>query len=110
MSAVDAATTMAPEVIETQSGRLAVRGALTFATARRALEAGRLALGRTDTREIEIDCGAVTAADSAGLAVLLDWLAWARGAGRTLRLMSVPASVHAIARISEVEELLDSGV
>jgi phospholipid transport system transporter-binding protein len=48
----------------------------------------------------------VARGDSAGLAVLLDWLAWARRKSRPVRLENLPASLVAIARISEVDGLL----
>jgi phospholipid transport system transporter-binding protein len=53
-----------------------------------------------------VDCAGVTRADSAGLAVLLDWLAWGRRKSRALSLTNLPESLIAIARISEVDELL----
>jgi phospholipid transport system transporter-binding protein len=53
-----------------------------------------------------VDCSAVTASDSAGLAVLIEWLAWARRGGRELRYDGVPEAICAIARISEVDGLL----
>jgi phospholipid transport system transporter-binding protein len=57
-----------------------------------------------------VDCSAVTASDSAGLAVLLDWLALAKRQGRTVRFMNLPAPIRAVAHISEVEALLSQGV
>jgi len=60
------------------------------------------------TREnpIVVDCAGVTRGDSAGLAVLLDWLAWGRRRSRAVSLQNLPAPLVAIARISEVDELL----
>jgi len=55
-----------------------------------------------------IDCSGVARADSAGLAVLLDWLAWGRRKSRTVSLENLPASLLAIAKISEVEGLLQA--
>jgi phospholipid transport system transporter-binding protein len=52
----------------------------------------------------------VSLADSAGLAVLLDWLSAAKAAGRKLRYTHLPKDVVALARISEVDELLARGV
>ena len=91
-------------------GQLAAHGALTFATARRAHEEGLRSLSGPATRALEIDFGGITASDSAGLAVLLDWLGAARGAGRSLCYRRLPAGLVALARISEVEELLERGV
>ncbi|HET9331524.1 MAG TPA: STAS domain-containing protein [Steroidobacteraceae bacterium] len=90
-------------------GRLAAQGPLTFATARKARELGRQALA-AGAGGLEIDCSGVSAADSAGLAVLIDWLAAARAAQRTLRYTGLPEGLAALGRISEVQELLESGV
>ena len=57
-----------------------------------------------------VDCSGLTRADSAGVAVLLDWLAEAKRNARHLRYEGLPDSVRAIARISEVDDLLESGV
>jgi len=83
-----------------------VRGELTFATARLAREIGVRALGGAGSGRVVVDCAGVTRADSAGLAVLLEWLAWGRRHGREVALENLPASLVAIARISEVDELL----
>jgi phospholipid transport system transporter-binding protein len=53
-----------------------------------------------------IDLSGVTAGDSAGLAVLVEWLSAARARGATLRYEAVPAQILAIARISDLEALL----
>ena len=90
-------------------GRLAAHGPLTFATARAARELGRQALVAAG-QDLAIDCAGLGAADSAGLAVLLDWLAAARAAGRKLRYTELPAGLVALSRISEIEELLERGV
>ena len=85
-------------------GRLAVSGPLDFATAAAALRAG-LAL-MTGDRAWTIDLSGVTAGDSAGLAVLVEWMSAARARGASVRYASVPAQIVAIARISDLEELL----
>ena len=55
---------------------------------------------------MEIDCSGITASDSAGLMVLLDWIANAKRAGKALKLVGLPEPILAVARISNVEELL----
>ena len=87
-------------------GRCEVRGALTFASARRAFDSGVKALSGSNQASIEVDCGGVRTADSAGLAVLLAWLAWARKHDRQLRFTHLPEAITAIARISEVDGFL----
>ena len=97
---------MSVEISEPTQGRVVVSGELTFATAREARQVGTLVLEGSRAPDLVVDCAGVTRSDSAGLAVLLDWLAWARRRSKTLRLENLPASLVAIARISEVDELL----
>lgn len=96
------------EVTEAGPGRLAVRGPLTFATARRARELGVARLGRGGSWRV--DCSGITAADSAGLAVLVDWLAVVSRGGGVLAYDGLPEGLLGIARITEVEGLLQRGV
>jgi len=93
-------------ISEATSGRVTVTGELTFASARDARQLGILVLEGSRAERIVIDCGGVTRADSAGLAVLLDWLAWGRRKSRGMTLENLPPSLVAIAKISEVDELL----
>ena len=93
-------------ISEPTSGRVVVTGELTFGTAREARQVGILVLESSRADRIVVDCAAVTRADSAGLAVLLDWLAWGRRRSRPLSLQNLPATLVAIARISEVDGLL----
>ncbi len=87
-------------------GRFAVSGSMTFATAAPLHAAGLAALGASPETRLALDCAGVGDADSAGLVVLVDWLAWARSAGKELELQNVPSKLLDIARISELEELL----
>lgn len=93
-------------ISEQGAGRVVVTGELTFATARDARQLGVLVLEGSAAPDIVIDCKGVARADSAGLAVLLDWLAWGRRKSRTVKFENLPDSLVAIARISEVDGLL----
>jgi|SRR3954470_7067715 phospholipid transport system transporter-binding protein len=93
-------------IAESAPGRVTVDGALTFATARNARELGLLVLEASRAERVVVDCKGVTKADSAGLAVLLDWLSWGRRRSRAVSLENLPDSLVAIARISEVDTLL----
>lgn len=88
---------------------LRVSGALTFATAARLWIDGERALARCTGSHVDIDCSGVTAADSAGLAVLVQWLASGQRGGRTVALRALPRAVVEIARISELEDLIQPG-
>jgi len=87
-------------------GRLAASGELTFETAAQALQQGtqRMKGGNAWV----LDLARVESGDSAGVAVLLDWLASAQARGASLRYESIPAQMLAIARISDLEDLLVS--
>lgn len=86
--------------------RLVVRGPLTFDTAAAAWRAGQRALDACDASAVDIDCAGIERADSAGLAVLIEWLAWGQRRDRAVRLQGLPATLIDIARISELEDLI----
>ena len=90
--------------------RAHVHGVLTFTTARRARDEGLEKFRTCTARACEVDCSGITASDSAGLTVMLDWLAFAKRDGRSLRFVNLPAGLLAIARISDVDGLLQQGV
>ena len=84
--------------------RLRASGELGFATAAHALRAGIEQIGR-DGEQV-VDLSGVTAGDSAGVAVLVEWISAAAAAGMGLRYENVPPQMLAIARISDLEDLL----
>lgn len=98
------------EIAVGADGRAQVRGSLTFATARQARVEGLEKFQQCGTRSCEVDCSGITNSDSAGLSVLLEWLALAKRDGRSLRYLKLPEGLIALAKISEVEELLQKGV
>jgi phospholipid transport system transporter-binding protein len=56
--------------------------------------------------EITIDLSGVPSADSAGLALLVDWLAQARARAKQLRYVEPPAALRSLAQLSDVERLI----
>lgn len=87
-------------------GRATLSGALTFVTAAEAYPLGVRALQSDAAESITLDCKAIGSSDSAGLAVLLAWMAEAQGRGRQLRYENLPEALRRLARISEVENFL----
>ena len=57
--------------------------------------------------DLQLDCSGVGDADSAGLALLLEWKSEARRQNGTIRFSGLPKSIVAIARTTEVDQLLD---
>jgi phospholipid transport system transporter-binding protein len=82
-----------------------VSGALTFETAKRAHDAGIRVVRSGSADPLQIDCAGVTESDSAGLAVLIDWLAVATRLNRKLTFVNIPPGIRAAAKISDVEFL-----
>jgi phospholipid transport system transporter-binding protein len=85
-------------------GRARVAGSLHFTTVRALLSDGVKAI--TGGQAAVIDLAGVTASDSAGLALLIEWLSVAKSAGRPLKFENIPSQLQQLARLSEVEELL----
>lgn len=88
-------------------GRFALSGAMTFDTSERILQASEEPFEQ-HTR-IEVDLSGVTHSDSAGLALLLEWITWANHTVREIRFKSMPERVLAIAKTTEVDPLLTRG-
>src|SRR5262245_53220359 len=92
---------------QTAPGRLEARGAMSFCSAAHALPAGLSLIPRGE--RCTICLADVTEADSAGLAVLVEWLATARKRGSTIRYESIPVHILDVAKISDLDELLTNG-
>lgn len=86
------------------AGRFELAGTVGFDDAARLLAEGDAAFASLDA--VEVDLARVTRADSAGLALLIEWTLAARAAGRSLRYSNVPPAVASLAGISDVAELL----
>jgi phospholipid transport system transporter-binding protein len=85
-------------------GRFAILGDLSFQTVVSVLEESKSLF--SDHSIIELDLAGVQRADSAGLALLLEWVNWARNSAREVRFRNIPAQILSIAQISEVEDML----
>jgi phospholipid transport system transporter-binding protein len=88
-------------------GKFAMRGDLGFETVTGALEASKDLF--EDYPRIEIDLSGISEGDSAGLALLLEWVNWAKFYVREIRFIGIPKQIRAIAEISEVEDMLRVG-
>ncbi len=85
-------------------GRFAVRGDLTFESATAILTQSMRLFA--DCERISVDMSDIREADSAGLALLLEWVSWARHVDRKITFENIPQQILAIAQISEVTGLI----
>ena len=92
---------------ELGDGHFALSGEMTFDTAEKILKASEAPFEAHT--QLEIDLSEVTLSDSAGLALLLEWVTWANHSVREIRFTGMPEKILAIARTTEVEGLLTRG-
>lgn len=95
------------ELKDLGEGRFALAGEMSFANCGRILRASESQF-EAHTR-IEVDLSGVEKTDSAGLALLLEWITWANHTVREIRFQGIPERIDAIAKVTEVEELLTKG-
>lgn len=88
-------------------GKFALTGSMTFATAGKILQDSEVPF--EEHTLIEVDLAGVTDTDSAGLALLLEWITWANHTVREIRFTAMPEKIEAIAKVTEVEHLLKRG-
>jgi phospholipid transport system transporter-binding protein len=62
-----------------------------------------------DHTRIEMDLSGVTETDSAGLALMLEWITWANHTVKEIRFTGTPEKIDAIAKTTEVDSLLKRG-
>ena len=95
------------ELQDLGDGRFALSGEMSFDSAERILKASEKPF--EEHTQLEIDLSGVTVSDSAGLALLLEWVTWANHTVREIRFEGMPERVMAIAKTTEVDALLSRG-
>jgi phospholipid transport system transporter-binding protein len=92
---------------EIDDGRhFVLEGELSFASASLALKSTAQVF--SSRSEKVFDLAGIMRADSAGVALLLEWRRRAREAGLKLRYVNVPSQLQAIARVVRVEDILSA--
>ncbi|MES9853716.1 MAG: STAS domain-containing protein [Candidatus Thiodiazotropha sp. L084R] len=82
-----------------------VHGTMTFEHANTLLQQSEKMFAALS--EIEIDLSQVEKADSAGLALMLEWMAWAAERGAQISFAGVPEAVLSVAHLCQIDSLLD---
>ncbi len=88
-------------------GEYALTGELTFATASLALKT-TAGLFKNGDATLCFDLADIERSDSAGMALLIEWLRLAERAGTPLRYTHLPENLRAMARVSGVAEFLST--
>lgn len=89
------------------AGRAQVVGPLDFGTVTQLLPLGGAAIAAGGLSVI--DLGGVSGSDSSGLALLIEWLSLAKAAGHPLHYENMPAQLHQLALLSDVDGLFAAG-
>lgn len=96
---------MSNATIEESGSGFAIHGEMNLATVNHLLLASAsIQFNRKSV--LEIDLGQVRRADSAGLALLVEWLAKAKHSDTNIRFLNMPKQMREIARITELDSLL----
>lgn len=91
-------------LVDSGAGSWLLQGELDFESVPTLLRhAGARMLGKD---RLEVDLKAVTRADSAGLALLVEWLRESETAGNEIVFINVPPQLLSIARVCGLDEIL----
>ena len=94
------------ELADLGDGKFSLSGDVSFRTAESVLQEsdGLFSSGS----DVQIDLSQVSRTDSAGMALLLEWLSRAAGAGVQLQFANIPEKIKAIAVTAEIDDFLES--
>ena len=102
---------MSTAKLESQGNeRYRVSGVLDAVTTPKLLDESAAKFATESGVDIYVDLADVTESDSSGLALVIEWLRLARQRGQRMNFANLPKQLLALARISEVEELIQPGV
>nr|WP_209262427.1 STAS domain-containing protein [Thiorhodococcus minor] len=97
-------------MLPAESGRWELSGVLDFTTVTHLAEEGMRLLRKVPDRgRVAIDLSGVELANSAGLALLLEWLEMAQTRDIQLSYRRLPDSLRRIAAFSNLQDLLPTG-
>jgi phospholipid transport system transporter-binding protein len=95
-----------PRIEETGNGSWLLSGDLSFTTVP-SLRGG-LDIKSSDRPGISIDLAGVTRSDSAGLALLIEWLRESERLGKAITFLNMPAQMQSIARVCGLDGILSA--
>lgn len=94
--------------IQEENGLLSIKGKLSFSEVMHVWEASLPWLKKQAT--LLLDLGQVGVCDSAGLALVLEWIKYAKAHQKTIRFSNMPAQLMSIAKVSGLQTLVDAHI
>lgn len=88
-------------------GKFSLSGEMTFVTAGQILRDSEAPF--EENTLLKIDLSGITKTDSAGLALMLEWITWANHTVREISFTGTPTLIESIAKVTEVDHLLKRG-
>lgn len=85
-------------------GRFRIEGEVVFTTVMQLLADSRVQFAGREA--LEVDLGGVERINTAGLALIIEWLREGRREHRQIRILHPPPTLIALARICEAEEII----
>ena len=95
---------MKPVLAQQSAGHYTLSGPLTFETVTALYEDARIELDRD---RVSVDLASVTHADSAGLALLVEWATQAAKKHCILRYQGIPDQLQTLLHVSGLEQVLN---
>jgi phospholipid transport system transporter-binding protein len=92
------------EIQRDAQGRFQLVGELTFRSIPELLQRARLLFNEADA--IEVDLCQINRSDSAGLALLVEWMRNAQRDQKSIRFLNMPTKMLEIARSSSLDQIL----
>jgi phospholipid transport system transporter-binding protein len=89
-------------IVIQRSGHVAVDGDMTFSGIDKKISSAFEFL--TPTKQVTVDLSGVGNADSAGLALLIEWIKYARGKRVQLRIKNVPNQILNLAKLCGLDK------
>ena len=101
-----AESSVEPAGLQVRDRALLVSGEICFGSVHQLLDEGRSAIRALSGNEAVLDLSAVTKADSAGLALVVDWVRTAQQRGTQLQVVGVSPQLLDIASVSGLDDFL----
>jgi phospholipid transport system transporter-binding protein len=98
-----------PKIEVTPDGKISVIGELNHQTVPALLKKSASVIFSGNSQqsgELVIDLNAVSRSDSAGVALLIEWIRQAKHLHKSIRFNNIPHQMHEIAEVTGVDEML----